>query len=87
MVFGLCSFLIPAGYNNDSYLYQLPHQSLLTSRKGSLKEGNYSVQQPPATIGEADEVEDELQNGGMLVGTEVLAKLICSQAVIIASSL
>ena len=71
MVFGLCSLLIPAGYSNDSFLYQLPNQSLLTSRrKNSLKGADndpnlnhdgdkVNPATAPATIGEADEAEDE----------------------------
>ena len=31
IVFGLCSLIIPAGYNNDPYFYQCPNQSLSTA--------------------------------------------------------
>ena len=31
IVFGLCSLIIPAGYNNDPYFYQCPNQSLSTT--------------------------------------------------------
>jgi MFS-type transporter involved in bile tolerance (Atg22 family) len=33
VVFGLSSTLIPAGYNNDEYFYQKPHQPLWDNSK------------------------------------------------------
>ena len=33
IVFGICSILIPAGYSNDPYYYQSPHQPLTNPKE------------------------------------------------------
>ena len=43
VVFGLCSLLIPAGYNNDAYFFQLPNQPL--SRPDKVRGDDYRQQQ------------------------------------------
>jgi len=49
-VFGLSSTLIPAGYNNDEYFYQCPHQSLWSN---SIENQNLPTDRPDNTIGPA----------------------------------
>ena len=49
-MFGLSSTLIPAGYNNDEYFYQCPHQSLWSN---SLENENLPTDRSDNTIGPA----------------------------------
>ena len=49
-MFGLSSTLIPAGYNNDEYFYQCPHQSLWSN---SIENQDLPVDRSDNTIGPA----------------------------------
>ena len=85
LVFGFSSTLIPAGYNNDDYYYQIPNQPLIDSntyQENEVTPENIEMNQINNRVPANSDISQKMRSGLFLVLHTILNTILLSSCAI-----